>query len=76
MSPASPGRENTLLTVTSFSHLVLLIRPGAVHGRTVEPSDLQFLTDEDVEEIGRPVCRAQLYAEQSIQLTLNPQVEA
>ena len=23
-----------------------------VHGRTVEPSDLQYLTDENIEEIG------------------------
>ena len=40
---------------------------GAVH-RTVEPSDLQFLTDEDVEEIGKPSAEPRLYA----LLTLNP----
>ena len=38
-------------------------------GRTVEPSDLQYLTDEDIEEIGRWCCRA-LQARQHADVSL------
>ena len=49
-SPASPERESFRQHEASTRDINFTQTPCAC--RTVEPSDLQYLTDEDVEEIG------------------------